>query len=52
MESEKVPCPTKKPNGEQCGFYLLPEFIVCPMCAGKVDQALFKIGKQTACVFA
>lgn len=46
MEKEKILCPSKDSNGEQCGYELLSKFKRCPMCEVQVDKAWFQYGRQ------
>lgn len=48
MEGEKVLCPLKTEDGDQCGFELTFRFKWCPECGAKIDRAWFqKKGKYT-----
>lgn len=46
MEKEKILCPSKDSNGEQCGYELLSKFKRCPMCEVQVDKAWFQYETQ------
>lgn len=42
MESEKALCPSKKEDGDQCGFELAFSFKWCPECGARVRPAWFQ----------
>lgn len=42
METETTLCPSKKEDGDQCGFELTFGFKWCPECGARVSPAWFQ----------